>query len=87
MKWLILLFPSLCFATEYNFTYHLIKQRVDNTVKVKVEASSYLDAIDKGGSICVDAYVARGLLSRASKEAIANACTNPNDVLDDEFYR
>lgn len=56
MKWLVLLFPSLCFATEYNFTYHLIKQRVDNTVKVKVEA-------------------------------IANACTNPNDVLDEEFYR
>lgn len=87
MKWMILIFPSLCFATQFNFTYHLVSSRIDNMVKVKVEASSYEDAIDKGGSVCVDAYIAKGLLGSVSKEGIANACTNPDHFLDDEYYR
>jgi hypothetical protein len=87
MKWLILLFPSLCFAKEYDLTYHLVNNRMDNTVIVKVDASSYNDAIRKGGPICVDAYDTKGLLGVVSNEAIANACTNPDHYLDDEYYR
>ncbi len=56
MKWLILLFPSLCFGADFHLVYHLPQGKIDNQVKIVVQASSFPEAILKGGDLCYDAF-------------------------------
>lgn len=79
MKWLaiILLIPSFCFAEEFHLEYHLLYGKIDNQIKVVVDANSFLEAIDKGASLCFQAFQNLAPITEDFKLDLTDSCANP----------
>lgn len=77
MKLLILLFPSLCFASNFHLTYHFTQGRIDNQIKVVVNADSFAEAIGNGAPLCYEAFKDLAPITEDFKLAMTDACANP----------
>lgn len=77
MKYLILLlFPCLCFANEYHFTFNFEDGRM---LKLKVEGKNRNDALEKAGIMCGE-FFGIGHKDLTDKEyiEILDVCANPS---------
>lgn len=78
MKWLvILLFPSLCFAKEYQMYWNLDYKGEVNHLEYKIEAADMYEAIQRGALFCGKFFADRMPITEDSKWAIFDTCLNP----------
>jgi hypothetical protein len=85
VKWLItVLFPLPCFSKTCLLEYNLATGSINNTLKIKIEARDYSDAISKGAPICFDHMVNLSPLTETFKMDLIDACANPLFITDDD---
>jgi hypothetical protein len=79
VKWfVILLFPSLCFAKEYDFHYRLVHNGQVNVLQYKTNAPDYAVALERGALACAKFFT--DLIpdfDEDTKWEIFDVCLNP----------
>ncbi len=78
----LLLWPILCQATEYQFTFNVLLDGKNNTLKYKIDAKNKNEAFKEAGVFCGDFFgIGKKDLTETQVDAIVNACTNPQVLI------
>jgi hypothetical protein len=73
-----LLFPSICFAESFDFTYNLKNGNMVQTLRLNIEAKNHNMALFSGAMACEKFFDVKNLTENEKLELV-DTCTNPDE--------